>query len=86
MPDLSPKAQPQVDEEREPRSVVNSAPRVTVAFPFSAIKIEDPSDDLRALAVLVRDLADALTRDKPVNKKTAKGLRARAQALADHLV
>ncbi len=34
--------------------------RVNVAFPFSQIKIQEPSEDLVALATLVRDIAELL--------------------------
>lgn len=44
---------------RAPATVVNGT-RVTVAFPFSSIKLEESSAELRALAELVADLADVV--------------------------
>ena len=57
--------------------------RVNVAFPFSQIKVEAPSEDLADMAALVRELADLLADASPGPK--AKELAARAQALATRL-
>jgi hypothetical protein len=57
--------------------------RVNVAFPFSQIKVHEPSNDLAALAALVRDLADLHIEVAPGPK--AKELAKRAQALATRL-
>ena len=57
--------------------------RVTVAFPFSQIKIQEPSEDLAALAALVRELADLLAEVAPGPK--TQELEKRANALASRL-
>lgn len=57
--------------------------RVNVAFPFSQIKVQEPSEDLAALTALVRDLADLLADVAPGSK--ARELGKRAQALATPL-
>jgi hypothetical protein len=57
--------------------------RVNVAFPFSQIKVQEPSEDLAALAALVRELADLLAEVAPASK--ARELAERAQALATQL-
>ncbi|MGZ8763498.1 MAG: hypothetical protein ACXW2Y_09255, partial [Acidimicrobiia bacterium] len=57
--------------------------RVNVAFPFSQIKVQEPSEDLAALAALVRELADLLADVAPGSK--ARELGKRAQALATQL-
>ena len=57
--------------------------RVNVAFPFSQIKVQEPSDDLAALAALVRDVADLLHEAAPVPK--AQELAERAKTLAARL-
>ena len=57
--------------------------RVNVAFPFSQIKVQEPSEDLAALAVLVHDLANLVADLAPGSK--ARKLAARAQALATRL-
>jgi hypothetical protein len=57
--------------------------KVNVAFPFSQIKVQEPSEDLAALAALVRELADLLADIAPGSK--APELAKRAQALATRL-
>ena len=57
--------------------------RVNVAFPFSHIRVQEPSEDLAALAALVRELADLLAGVAPGSK--ARELEKRAQALATRL-
>jgi hypothetical protein len=57
--------------------------RVNVAFPFSQIKVREPSEELAALAVLVRELAELLADIAPESK--APELEKRAQALATRL-
>jgi hypothetical protein len=57
--------------------------RVNVAFPFSQIKVQEPSDDLAALATLVRELAELLADIAPGSK--ARELVTRAQALVTRL-
>jgi len=69
-------------KQKAPPNVVNGT-RVTVAFPFSKIALQEPTDDLRALADLVAELAGALAdideRDITID------LRSRAAALRDQL-
>jgi hypothetical protein len=57
--------------------------RVNVAFPFSQIKVQEPSEDLAALATLVHELAYVLADIAPGSK--ARKLAARAEALATRL-
>ena len=57
--------------------------RVNVAFPFSQIKIQEPTEDLVALATLVREMTDLLTEVAPGAK--AREIKARAQALVTRL-
>ncbi len=57
--------------------------RVNVAFPFSQIKVQEPSDELVELATLVRELADVLADIAPESK--APDLATRARALATRL-
>ncbi|MCU1464144.1 MAG: hypothetical protein JWM72_72 [Actinomycetia bacterium] len=57
--------------------------RVNIAFPFSRIRVQEPSADLAELAALVRDLAAAVA-DVAPGPKTAE-LGKRAEALAARL-
>jgi hypothetical protein len=57
--------------------------KVNVAFPFSQIKVQEPSDELVELATLVRELADVLADIAPESK--APDLATRARALATRL-
>ena len=68
------------DQVIKPRSMV-SAPssKVTIAFPFSAIKMEEPSDALRELAAIVVELAERVAKLDPSAETDA--LRHRAVAL-----
>jgi hypothetical protein len=54
--------------------------RVNVAFPFSQIKVQQPSEDVAALAMLVKELTDLVGEIAPGPK--AKDLRQRAEVLA----
>ena len=62
---------------------VDSSTRVNVAFPFSQVKIQEPSDHLVALTALVAELADLVAGAAPGPE--AQELRRRAHDLADHL-
>ena len=57
--------------------------KVNVAFPFSQIKIQEPSHDLSALAALVAELAELVAEATPGPK--AKALQLRARELASKL-
>ncbi len=57
--------------------------RVNVAFPFSQIKVQEPSEDLAELARLVRALADQLVAVDPGPK--TQELAAQAHAVAARL-
>jgi len=57
--------------------------RVNVAFPFSQLKVQEPSEDLAALAAFVRDIADLLAVGAPGSP--AQELARRAQVLASRL-
>jgi hypothetical protein len=65
-----------------PRVVAPSS-RVNVAFPFSQIKLEEPSKELAELAALVFDLVGAMAEWVPEDQ--LEELRARAQVLRDTL-
>jgi hypothetical protein len=57
--------------------------RVNVAFPFSQIKVQEPSEDLAALAAVVRELADLVADVVPGSR--ARELRKRARVLSARL-
>jgi hypothetical protein len=59
---------------------VDSSTRVNVAFPFSQVKIAEPSAHLIALTALVAELADLVAESQPGPQ--AKDLRQRAHELA----
>ena len=59
---------------------VSSATKVTVAFPFSQVRIEEPSEDVIALTKLVEDLAQCIADCTPSTK--ANELLRRAHELA----
>ena len=65
-----------------PRVVAPSS-RVNVAFPFSQIKLEEPSKELAELAALVFDLVGTMAEWVPEDR--LEDLRARALALRDAL-
>ena len=65
-----------------PRVVAPSS-RVNVAFPFSQIKLEEPSKEMAELAALVYDLVGAMAEWVPEDR--LDDLRARAQVLRDAL-
>jgi hypothetical protein len=68
--------------QESPRVVAPSS-RVNVAFPFSQIKLEEPSKELAELAALVFDLVGAMAEWVPEDR--LDDLRVRAQALRDEL-
>jgi hypothetical protein len=57
--------------------------RVNVAFPFSQIRVQEPSQSVAALSDLVRDLAELVAEVAPSAK--AVELANRARDLADRL-
>ena len=57
--------------------------RVNIAFPFSQIKVEEPSKELAELAALVLDLVGAMAEWVPEDR--LEDLRARAQVLRETL-
>jgi hypothetical protein len=69
-------------KDAPPRNEVVTT-RVNVAFPFSQLKVQEPSKDLAALATLVRDMADLLADGVPGS--AAQELARRAQMLASRL-
>ena len=71
------------EQHRRVPARVASSTRVTVTFPFSQVKIQEPSDDLVALTVLVADLADLVA--ESVADPRAGALRQRAHELAAHI-
>jgi hypothetical protein len=68
--------------KKGPQRVVPTT-KVNVAFPFSQIKIQEPSEHLKALASLVAELAEFAGRAAPGPE--ADELRLRAHDLADRL-
>ena len=69
------------ETKRTPNDVVTT--KVNVAFPFSQIKVQEPSEELAELADLVRELADLVADIAPESR--APKLAQRAQALATRL-
>jgi hypothetical protein len=63
--------------------VIAPSSRVNVAFPFSQIKLEEPSKELAELAALLFDLVETMAEWVPEDRLDE--LRARAQALRDAL-
>jgi hypothetical protein len=57
--------------------------RVNIAFPFSQIKVEEPSKELAELAALVFDLVGTMAEWVPEDR--LEDLRVRAQALRETL-
>jgi hypothetical protein len=57
-----------------------SAPtsKVTIAFPFSQIRTQEPSDELRELARIVVDLADRIAALQPSAQVDELAARSRA--------
>jgi hypothetical protein len=77
-------AEPNTDESTtKPAQNETVTTRVNVAFPFSQIRVEQPSEELAALAALVGELADLLADVVPGAKAAELGQR--AQALATRL-
>ena len=70
-------------EAREAPGVVAPSSRVNIAFPFSQIKLEEPSKELAELAALVFDLVGTMAEWVPEDR--LEELRARAQVLRDAL-
>ncbi len=64
-------------------SVTGPSHRLNIAFPFSQIKLEEPSKELAELAALVFDLVGTMAEWVPEDR--LEDLRARAQALRDAL-
>ena len=65
-----------------PRVIARSS-RVNIAFPFSQIKLEEPSKELAELAALVFDLVETMAEWVPEDR--LEELRGRAQILRDTL-
>jgi hypothetical protein len=81
----SPAALNGADEAKpgESARVIAPSSRVNVAFPFSQIKLEEPSKELAELAALVFDLVETMAEWVPEDR--LEDLRARAQSLRDAL-
>jgi hypothetical protein len=69
----------------KPKNAPRTAPsnRVNIAFPFSEIKLEEPSKELAELAALVCDLVATMAEWVPEDR--LEELRTRAQGLRDSL-
>ena len=69
---------------KEPsRGISAPSSRVNVAFPFSQIKLQEPSKELTELASLVLDLVAAMSEWVPEDR--LEELQARAQAVVQSL-
>ena len=64
-------------------SVTGPSHRLNIAFPFSQIKLEEPSKELAELAALVFDLVGAMAEWVPEDR--LEELRVRAQVLREAL-
>ena len=60
-----------------------SAPRITIAMPFSQIKTQEPTQQLQELARIVTALADEIAQMQP--SVQTKGLAEQAHALLTNL-
>jgi hypothetical protein len=76
-------AHPTTSEPRRAPEVMAHSKSVNVAFPFSQIKLEQPSQELADLAGLVLDLV--VTMSEWVPEDQLEELRMRARALRDRL-
>ncbi|MGD0748724.1 MAG: hypothetical protein ABSB68_13030 [Acidimicrobiales bacterium] len=74
----------QGSKPRKGTEVVAPSSRVNVAFPFSQIKLQEPSQELADLAGVVFDLVVAVAEWVPDDDRLDE-LRARAQALRERL-
>jgi hypothetical protein len=74
---------PGVVKPVKPPAVHAPSNRVNIAFPFSEIKLEEPSKELAELAALVFDLVGTMAEWVP--EDSLEDLRARALALRDAL-
>jgi hypothetical protein len=70
------------DEGKVPATVVNGT-RVTVAFPFSNIALQEPTTELNELAAIVAGLAELVAESHESDR--ASDLRSRAAAIRDAL-
>jgi hypothetical protein len=54
-------------KEPSPKVPKVNAPtsKVTIAFPFASIRMDDPSDELRELAAIVAELAEEVAKLRP---------------------
>ncbi|HVT41878.1 MAG TPA: hypothetical protein VHD39_02755 [Acidimicrobiales bacterium] len=69
---------------RDPvRTISAPSSRVNVAFPFSQIKLQEPSKELSELAALVFDLVEMMREWVPEDRM--EELQARAEVLRDSL-
>jgi hypothetical protein len=69
---------------RQPPERITSSTKVTVAFPFSRVKIEEPSENMVALTGLVQELAQLLAESAPSTKADELLRRACDLAAATH--
>ncbi len=70
-------------KKQQNRGIVAPSSRVNVAFPFSQIKLQEPSKELTELASLVMDLVAAMSEWVP--EERLEELRERAQAVVQSL-
>jgi hypothetical protein len=69
--------------KEQARAISAPSSRVNVAFPFSQIKLQEPSKELTELASLVLDLVAAMSEWVPEDR--LEELQARAQAVVQSL-
>ena len=65
------------DKPKRPQITAPTSNRVTVAFPFSNIKIQEPTEQIRALADIVAELTERLAKLDPSAETDALVERAR---------
>ena len=53
------------DKPKKPQISAPTSNRITVAFPFSNIKIQEPTEQVRALAELILEVSERLAKVDP---------------------
>jgi hypothetical protein len=71
---------PDKPEIAERPTITHGSTQVTIAFPFSQIRSQQPRAEMRELAEIVEELAAQLAEFRPSPATSALALRARALA------
>ena len=74
---------PAIERKKPPPPNVAPSTRITVAFPFSSVKVHETDDRVRELAAVVAELADRLAALEP--GPAGEKLQARAHELVTEL-